>query len=94
MKDGLWYRGNQVVVPYDLDLKELILRELHSCPSAAHRGQDRTLEKISRLFWWVDMEEEVRDFVRSCPSCQRNKAARQKPGGLLQPLPVPEYRWE
>ena len=33
------------------------------------------------------------DYVRSCVSCQCSKASNQKPGGLLQPMPVPVRPW-
>src|SRR6476620_5011812 len=52
----------------------------------------------SRLFvrsrvWWKSLAEDVARFVSTCVTCQRNKARRHKPYGLLQPLPVPEKPW-
>jgi hypothetical protein len=35
----------------------------------------------------------VRDFVRACTTCQRNKTDQLQPAGLLQPLPVPSPVW-
>jgi hypothetical protein len=32
--------------------------------------------------------------VARCETCQRTKAEHQKPACLLQPLPVPEWKWE
>jgi hypothetical protein len=32
--------------------------------------------------------------VARCDTCQRTKAEHQKPAGLLQPLPVSEWKWE
>ena len=34
------------------------------------------------------------EYVSRCLTCQQVKAEHQKPGGLLQPLPVPEWKWE
>ena len=36
----------------------------------------------------------MRDYVRSCQSCQQNKSSSKRPMGLLNPLPIPEERWE
>ena len=36
----------------------------------------------------------MEDYIRTCEQCQRNKAGTQLPGGLLQPLPIPQRRWE
>ena len=40
------------------------------------------------------MKMEVAEFVSKCLVCQQVKAPRQKPAGLLQPLSVPEWKWE
>ena len=40
------------------------------------------------------MKREVADFVSTCLVCQKVKAPRQKPAGLLQPLGVPEWKWK
>src|SRR5205807_9973954 len=34
------------------------------------------------------------EYVRSCDSCQRNKATRHKKYGLLDPLDIPNRPWE
>ncbi|KAI5350782.1 hypothetical protein L3X38_003673 [Prunus dulcis] len=45
-------------------------------------------------YWWPFMKKEIAEFVRRCLICQKVKAERQKPSGLLQPLPIPEWKWE
>jgi hypothetical protein len=32
--------------------------------------------------------------VRECLTCQQNKSELTHPTGLLQPLPIPEQKWE
>ena len=39
------------------------------------------------------MSQDVQDYVAKCDMCQRNKAANQKPAGLLQPLQIPDGLW-
>ena len=34
------------------------------------------------------------EYVAVCDVCQRDKAEHQKPTGLLQPLPIPEWKWD
>jgi hypothetical protein len=36
----------------------------------------------------------VATHVALCDVCQRVKAEHQRPAGLLQPLKVPEWKWE
>jgi hypothetical protein len=45
------------------------------------------------MFWWKSLSGDVAKYVSTCVACQRNKACRHKPYGLLQPLPVPEKPW-
>lgn len=40
------------------------------------------------------MTVEIAKHVASCPQCQVNKASHQLPQGLLQPLAVPDERWQ
>ena len=40
------------------------------------------------------MKGEIAAFVSRCLICQKIKAEHQKPPGLLQPLKIPEWKWE
>jgi hypothetical protein len=40
------------------------------------------------------MKKEIAQYVAWCDTCQRTKAEHQRPIGLLQPLPVPKWKWE
>ena len=40
------------------------------------------------------MKKDIAEYVAVCDVCQRVKAEHQKPAGLLQPLPIPERKWD
>ena len=40
------------------------------------------------------MKKDIAEYVAVCDVCQRVKAEHQKPAGLLQPLPIPEWKWD
>ena len=40
------------------------------------------------------MKRDIAEFVSRYLTCQQIKAKHQRPGGLLQPLPIPEWKWE
>lgn len=40
------------------------------------------------------MKKEIARYVSKCLTCQQVKIEHQRPGGLLQPLPIPEWKWE
>ena len=39
------------------------------------------------------MELEVRDYIKTCLFCARNKTSSKAHAGLLQPLPIPSRPW-
>ena len=84
------YQG-RIVVPSSLQTE--IMQEHHSNVISGHFSWSRTLDLISRHFWWPCMREAVEAFVSSCISCQRNKSSNKRPFGLLTPLPIPDSRW-
>ena len=40
------------------------------------------------------LKKDVAEFVPRCFICQQVKAKHQKPAGLLQSLPIPQWKWE
>ena len=40
------------------------------------------------------MKCSVAEYVAICDTCQRVKEEHQRPAGLLQPLKIPEWKWE
>ncbi|KAJ9516189.1 hypothetical protein QJQ45_024617 [Haematococcus lacustris] len=94
--EGLWKMADTdvYVVPNVTALREHILHEVHDAAYSGHSGITKTLQRLRAVFWWSTMREDVRHYVANCDACQHNKAATQKPGGLLQPLSVPGWRWE
>lgn len=92
--DGLWYLCDRLAIPHDKSLRRRIIAECHDCPSSGHLGITKTIQRVARRFWWPHLGRSVYSYVRACPSCQLNKPSMQAPGGLLQPIPVPEHKWE
>ena len=40
------------------------------------------------------MKKDVAEYIAKCMECQRVKVEHRHPAGLLQPLPIPEWKWE
>jgi hypothetical protein len=45
-------------------------------------------------YWWYGMKRDITEYASLCDTCQRVKAQHQRPAGLLQPLKIPEWKWE
>ncbi|KAL0549282.1 hypothetical protein IC582_013763 [Cucumis melo] len=90
---GLLFEG-RLCVPSDGVIKTELLSEAHSSPFSMHPGSTKMYQDLKRVYWWRNMKREVAEFVSKCLVCQQVKAPRQKPAGLLQPLSIPEWKWE
>ena len=40
------------------------------------------------------MKRDVAEYVALCDTCQRVKAEHQRPARLLQPMKIPEWKWD
>jgi len=49
---------------------------------------------LNLSFWWKRTKVDVAKYVASCGVCQQVKAEHKRPAGLLQPLEIPEWKWE
>ncbi|QRV96825.1 Retrotransposable element Tf2 protein [Ceratobasidium sp. AG-Ba] len=90
-EDLLWYEG-QSVIPGNKEVKLAILEMHYDNPIAGHQGQARTLELMSRRYYWPAMKAQVNRFVESCEVCQQSKG--YKKFAHLKPLLIPQKPWE
>ena len=90
----LWTKDSRLVIPGSGGLRFECFESVHSPPFAGHYGKARTVYKAKQVYWWPRMAQDIEYWCKSCDPCQRVKAVRQKPYGLLQPLQIPGRRWE
>ena len=81
-------------MPDVADLKFFILNEMHKTPYAGHPGYQNMITSLIKKFFWTKLKVELFDYISKCLECQQLKAAHQHPTGLLQPFPIPEWKWE
>ena len=92
--DGLPYHHDQVYIPDVPVIKLHILYLYHDSLIAGHLGQTRTYELVRRSYWWENMVEYIRNYVKGCFTCAQNKHKNRKPASMMQPLPAPLGPWE
>nr|ABA94797.1 retrotransposon protein, putative, Ty3-gypsy subclass [Oryza sativa Japonica Group] len=93
-EQGTVWCGPRICVPAKKELRDLILKEAHESAYSIHPGSTKMYQDIKAYFWWAGMKRDVAEYVALCDICQRVKAEHQRPAGLLQPLPIPEWKWE
>jgi hypothetical protein len=91
---GTLWLGKRICVPNLKHLKELILREAHDSTYSIHPGSTKMYKHLKTHYWWYGMKRDIVEYVSLCDTSQRVKAEHQRPTGLLQPLKIPEWKWE
>jgi len=88
--DGMLLYKGRVFIPDASSLWPALLAHAHD---VGHEGAQKTLHRWRASFFNAHALRRVREFVRGCTTCQRNKSEHLHPAGLLQPLPVPSEVW-
>jgi hypothetical protein len=93
-EEGVLRYKRRICVPNVKELKDKILREAHESAYSIHLGGNKMYHDLNATYWWYGMKRDVAEYVAPCDTCLRVKAKHQRPAGLLQPLQVPEWKWE
>jgi hypothetical protein len=89
----VWFK-DRLCVPDITSIRELILKEAHGTSYSIHPGSEKMYQDLKKRFWWYGMKKEIAEYVARCDSCQRIKTEHQRPTGLLQPLQIPQWKWD
>ena len=90
---GILYHREKVYIP-NSDLRCCISALCHDSKIAGHARRWKTLELVSRNYWWPQMSRYISRYVSTCNMCLHTKASRQSPVGELHPLPIPNALWD
>jgi len=89
-EDSLAWKG-WLYVPKAMRKK--VMKSEHDSKIAGHFRRDKMGELISRNFFWMKMEDDVRQYCNKCDNCQRTKSPRHAKHGLLHPLELLSKPW-
>src|SRR3954471_11607469 len=95
--DGALYFKGRLVVPCsekNLDMTQEVMKEAHDTPLSIHPGSTKMYQDIRQRFRWSNMKQDIARYVAECDVCRCIKAEHQRPAGTLQPLSIPEWKWD
>jgi len=93
MEGELVLKERKVYVPKDEELRIEIIQLHHNMPAAGHGGKWKTIELVTRNYWWPGVTREVGRYVEECDLCQRIKNRIEKVVGKLKLGKVLEKSW-
>jgi hypothetical protein len=59
-----------------------------------HPSYQKTIVAVKKQYFWPYMKKEVADFIATCLKCEKVKIEHKHPTSFLQPLPIPEWKWD
>ena len=68
--------------------------EMHNVPYSRHPSYQKTVTAVRKEYFWQGMKKDVASYIARCMECQRVKVEHRNSAGLLQPLLIPEWKWE
>jgi len=89
----LWFR-DKIYVPQNLDLWRRVVSLYYNTKVTGYPRHWKTLELVSRDYWWPQMSRYIGQYVSTCDLCIRTKLIRQAPVGELHPLQIPDLWWD
>jgi hypothetical protein len=92
--DGSLMMGQWLYVPNDETIKRMVLQEAHESKFSIHPSSTKMYRDPKHHYWWPNMKKEIAEYVSKCGICQQVKVEHQRLVGPLQPLQIPEWKWE
>jgi hypothetical protein len=92
--DGVLWFKDRLVVPKDFELHRKIRDETHCSRYSIHLGTNKMYQDLKKNYWWIRIKREIAKYVSKCDTCRRVKDDHLRPARNLQPLSIPEWKWE
>nr|GFC88612.1 retrotransposon-related protein [Tanacetum cinerariifolium] len=86
-------RKGKIVVGCNEELRKELIKYFYSEEIRGHSGIHVTTKNLSAVFYWKGLKKMVKQMVRECDICQRQKPNLSAYPGLIQPLPIPKKIW-
>ena len=68
--------------------------KFHGRPYSGNPGYQIMISAVTKHFFYPKLKKNIALFIVKCQECHLVKAEHQHPSGLLQPLPIPKWKWE
>ena len=82
----------QLVVPESR--RQDILRFAHDSNYGGHLGLTKTKQRIKYSFWWPGINEEIKEYIKSCEECQLRRIKKATDRVPIEPLARPQYPFQ
>jgi len=93
IEGDLVLKEGKVYVPKDEELRAEVIQLHYNVLAAGHGGRWKTVELVTRNYWWLEMTRDVGRYVEGCDLCQMMKNRMEEPAGKLKLSEMPKKPW-
>jgi len=93
IEEDLVLKEGKVYVPKNEELRAEVIWLHHDVPTAGHGGRWKTVELVTRNYWWLGVTRDIGKYVEGCDLCQRMKNRMEEVAGKLKLSEVLERPW-
>ena len=86
-------KEGKVYVLKDEELRAEVIQLHHDVLAAGHGGRWKTVELVTRNYWWPGVTRDVGRYVEGCDLCQRMKNRMEEVVGKLKLSELPKKPW-
>jgi len=86
-------KEGKVYVLKNEELRAEVIWLYHSVLAAGHGGRWKTVELVTRNYWWLGVTRDVKKYMEGCDLCQRMKNRTEELAEKLKLSEVPEKLW-
>ena len=83
-ENDLLYFKNRIVVP--INMINEIIHDHHSIPICGHLGISKTIQRLSKNYFWLNFTKSIVNFIKNCLTCRQLKPNQRKNKAQLKPI--------
>ena len=76
-------RNSELPVANSQSFEKEIIRNNHDTLLSGHFGVNKTSSKIKKKYYWYQMDQDIRLYIRQCKQCNKDEEPRKKPKARL-----------
>ena len=70
---GILQFNGIIYVQAERDKNKNILQEMHNIPYVGHSSYEKTIEFVSKQYYWIGMKNGVAEYIARCMECEKVK---------------------
>ena len=86
-------RRNGKIVLAKPFLNDILEKYHNNVSSSGHLGRDKTYKKVSSIYHWKKIKQDITDYVRKCEQCKRTNIKLKSECSELHPINVSKGCW-